>query len=933
MSKYPKGSEWRRWDLHLHTPDTARNDGFIGNNSEEKWERFVNDVNKYPNSISVVGITDYFSIDNYKRFCKLVEDGTITKKFDLILPNVELRITPVTGDNTPINIHCIFNPAIVDQLEARFFANLKIKSGTSTYCYTRSDLIRLGRNQKVVAADDEAYKLGCEQFVISHSDLIQLFKDDSELRRDTIIVVSNNSGDGASGIHNHEDYLTTGGSQLNETRRIIYQISDMILSGQPNDREFFLGDKTSPEDVIEKCGRLKACIHGCDAHTNAKIFKPDDSRYCWIKSDPTFEGLKQIIDEPRDRVHIGEYSPDSKEDYRIIDSVNIIDTRFPDNLTIGSDLVAIIGSRSSGKSTLLSHIAYAIDPEQVDGKGGSKTPKFIPWVMGVTVNWRDGHISRTEEFDPASRREIIYIPQSYINDLADAEESSEADIIKYAEAALAAKGSDFHSKKTDLDAKTRDLNQSINLKITAYFNAINDWTNLLKQSSQAGDKKGVDGEIKKLTSAIETGGVKISTEELAKYKEVSDELAKLNVEEGQIDRDAQTLRPISESFDIHENIIPLNFRLEHPDADKNISHQLEKSLSKVNEDVRSNANDQIVKHAERKKQISAIIIKLNTENKDLFDKFSKSDGLKKQMELLKQQKETLNKIERLLKEIDDANKIIITTKNSLLDEWKTRKRLMKEFSDSTSEDIDDVHFKANVITDRSKLNSFIEGYINQRDLSEAKQLVPDISGESGFNANALISEENMENSLKAIVNNKLRLKIGTDKESAVKQLFANHEYVSYEITFEDDEYATMTPGKKALVVLKLILESSEGKCPVLVDQPEDDLDSRSIFDQVVPFLRDKKKERQIILVSHNANMVVTTDSEQVIVANRHGKDSPNVFEQEFDYLSGSIENTMAKDDACVTVLESQGIREHICDILEGSEKAFSLRRSRYGMKS
>lgn len=931
MSNFSKGSEWRRWDLHLHTPETARNDKFVGSTSAEKWEKFIENINTYSSDISAVGITDYFSVDNYKKFLQFVHDGVITKKFDLILPNVELRITPVTGDNTPINLHCIFNPKIVDQLESRFFSKLKFTSGTSVYSYTRSDLVRLGKTQNSSASDNEACKLGGEQFVISHSDLIQLFNDDSELRQDTIILVSNNSGDGASGIHNHEDYLTEGKSQLNATRKVLYQLSDMIFSGQPNDREFFLGKKTSIEDVVEKCGRLKACVHGCDAHTNAKIFEPDEHRYCWIKADPTFEGLKQIIYEPEDRVFIGENSPEQKEDYRIIDSIEIADTRFPDKLEINPDLVSIIGSRSSGKSTLLCHIAYAIDQDQVEEKSDPKSISTMPWVTGFTVNWRDGEVSRAEDFNIETRREIIYIPQSYINDLADAEESSDADIIKYAEAALAAKGSDFHARRKELDTNVRGLNQAINVKITTWFNALHDKSGLLKRTSQAGDRKGIESEIKKLTKAIESGAVKISADELTTYRSVSDELAKLKIEDEQIVRDLQTLKTLSETFDLQENIIPLNFRLEHPDADNNLSDQLRKSITTVNTTIRSEAKAQISKHKQRQTDIRARVKTLNTDNKALFAKFAKSEGIKKQMELLNKQKETLNKIERLQKEIEDANKLIVMTKDSLMDEWKTRKRLLKEFSEGTNTDIDQVHFEANVLVDKNKLESFVDGYVNKQALTEARELIPDISNEFGFNAEALISEDDIENSLKAVISDKLKLKAGIDKESAVKQLFANYEYMGYKITFEGDEYAAMTPGKKALVVLKLILESSEGKCPVLIDQPEDDLDSRSIFDQVVPFLRAKKKERQIILVSHNANMVVTTDSEQVIVANRHGNDSSNIGDRQFDYLTGSIEDTATKDGACATTLEAQGIREHICDILEGSEKAFSLRKNRYSI--
>ena len=76
-------------------------------------------------------------------------------------------------------------------------------------------------------------------------------------------------------------------------------------------------------------------------------------------------------------------------------------------------------------------------------------------------------------------------------------------------------------------------------------------------------------------------------------------------------------------------------------------------------------------------------------------------------------------------------------------------------------------------------------------------------------------------------------------------------------------------GKQALFALTLILNESQEPWPLLIDQPEDDLDSRSIYLAIVPYLGERKKERQIIMVSHNANLVIGADSEVVIVANRH----------------------------------------------------------------
>lgn len=116
----------------------------------------------------------------------------------------------------------------------------------------------------------------------------------------------------------------------------------------------------------------------------------------------------------------------------------------------------------------------------------------------------------------------------------------------------------------------------------------------------------------------------------------------------------------------------------------------------------------------------------------------------------------------------------------------------------------------------------------------------------------------------------------------------------------------------------------------MIDQPEDDLDSRAIYDTIVPYLKRRKRERQILMVTHNPNLVVGADSEQVIVTNRHGNDRRNRNDQTFDYLTGSMEHSRAAE-AAACVLETGGIREHACEILDGGEEAFQKRRDKYKM--
>ena len=88
---------------------------------------------------------------------------------------------------------------------------------------------------------------------------------------------------------------------------------------------------------------------------------------------------------------------------------------------------------------------------------------------------------------------------------------------------------------------------------------------------------------------------------------------------------------------------------------------------------------------------------------------------------------------------------------------------------------------------------------------------------------------------------------------------------------------------------------------------------------------------QIILVTHNPNIVVGADSEEVIVANQNGKNAPNDKGIKFQYVYGSLEHSMHRNsDESLPILCRCGIREHVCDILEGGENAFRDRENKYG---
>ena len=140
----------------------------------------------------------------------------------------------------------------------------------------------------------------------------------------------------------------------------------------------------------------------------------------------------------------------------------------------------------------------------------------------------------------------------------------------------------------------------------------------------------------------------------------------------------------------------------------------------------------------------------------------------------------------------------------------------------------------------------------------------------------------------------------------------------------------MSEGKQAFVILKLLLEFSDKKCPILIDQPEDSLDNRAIYQELVEYIKSKKRDRQIILVTHNSNVVVSADAENVIVANQEGSNSHNRGSYKFQYINGALEQTTKRNPNESIILNSQGIREHVCDILEGGKLAFEKREQKYG---
>lgn len=94
MTEYPRGSEWAKWDLHIHTPKSIVN-GY--GNSENVWEEFLKDLEALPDDFKVLGINDYLFLDGYEKIKHEKEINGRLSNIKLILPVVEFRIQKFAG--------------------------------------------------------------------------------------------------------------------------------------------------------------------------------------------------------------------------------------------------------------------------------------------------------------------------------------------------------------------------------------------------------------------------------------------------------------------------------------------------------------------------------------------------------------------------------------------------------------------------------------------------------------------------------------------------------------------------------------------------------------------------------------------------------------------------------------------------------------------
>ncbi len=97
MSNDPRGSWWRRWDLHVHTPCSIEQQ--YGGDTTEVWERFVSALEALPEDFAVIGVNDYLFLDGYKKLVEFKSQGRLAN-ITTLLPVLEFRLDKFAGTDT-----------------------------------------------------------------------------------------------------------------------------------------------------------------------------------------------------------------------------------------------------------------------------------------------------------------------------------------------------------------------------------------------------------------------------------------------------------------------------------------------------------------------------------------------------------------------------------------------------------------------------------------------------------------------------------------------------------------------------------------------------------------------------------------------------------------------------------------------------------------
>lgn len=855
-----RGSEWRIWDLHFHTPSS-----YDYKDNSVKNQDIINILSE--NNVSVVAITDHHVID-IERIQDLQRLGK--EKNIVVLPGIEF--CSELGGSEAIHFIGIFPET----------ANLNtIWTKIQGQCNLTPEEIDSKGQERIVCSFEKTSSL-----------IIEL--------GGLVTIHAGKKSNSIEGIKNNLLVKQEFKQQLLSTYHPLLEVGK-------------IEDVESYKSHVFPNIQFSLPIIMCSDNHNIREYTTKEK--LWIKAATTFEGLKQILFEPEDRVRIQTTKPDEKNIYQVIDSITLDENEFwHGNIFLNPNLNTIVGGRSTGKSSLLKAIAAKHGNKEVEEND------FIrQHLNGISIRWQDGN--------DQLGREIEYFRQSYMHDIAfDSEKTNRIvdNIIKDKDEAGLLKAYNEH---------LAEISKKISEDVFSVFQMQNDIVSVTKSLSEKGNKDGVVKQLNLLKSkaADLQKGSELSPEErmsfdayLHQIQEKKKQIAEADNDLGLLNK-MKNVTPFEPTFKDKWQFNQLSFPLNQYDIDRlyddlkvktetewgNIVQQFIEKTSKAKEQISTDIQT-IMAYDVYKKGIQSF--EGNKELKDINGKIIEEE---KNLEIINGLQSRLEHIRRL------RNSLI----QKIIDAHCSYKMMAKEICNTLEISYDGLDISVSLTFHKKELQEFLESRLNLRGNERQEYLKTLLNRYDDDNKSCSIDF------LKNLLLENILLKNGYEALNVAIEFFTRNWYsLDYSLTYQGDAFVNMSEGKQAFVILKLLLDFSDKKCPILIDQPEDSLDNRAIYHELVAYIKRKKKERQIILVTHNSNVVVSADAENVIVANQEGADTPNLGGLKFQYINGALEDTKQRDENAEYILSSQGIREHICDILEGGRIAFEKREQKYGFR-
>ena len=860
LNKY-RGSEWSKWDLHLHSPSSFLANEFNGLDIDT----FVKTIKKQ--GLKVVGLTNYFKFADDE----IEGDDSIKAKLEAegitVFPNLEFRFEQKNKDNEYFNFHIIFSNKTPYSRITDLLGRLKVESGE--YCKDLSE------------TESEIKKAT----ISSRQHLLETLRDDKNLKhlRDYIIVGCSNGYGGIRPEKNNDGRGDTVAEGFDKS-------VDAFFSSRENpvaDKNFFL-NKTRFDGALSKPAFLAS-----DAHKQSEI----GGTYSWVKAEPAFSGLVQVLYSPSERVVYSDNKPsDIKSSRVIIDKFKFINKEIHFN----PDLNAVIGTRGSGKSVLLKAIAMNVSGVEyrakVEASRYESDHKFNDSKFSDSqVVWADGAVDSGDE---GNQKKVFFIPQGYLSNLAYDENAKEDDRYEFL-LSLLRKNQEFKNADANVSSFKDTNSQTVHALVDAIVASKSKIDEINGDTLNLGSEKSIESEIKDVKSKITTLRKKyeITEDDSKRYQD-----AKMVVENS-----SSNLRKIKQDIDILDILENEEGLVDVSSA--NISYLSSRVKDEIVSKIKISGDTkakEIIKVAKTSLAEERVKIEQQVEGSqkvinELAPKFEKQ----KELQDLIEKKTSLDK---KISDINDLSKSLEYYSNKRVQQLMDLKTTYFNFETKIRELFETVDFETfqfieiNIsIHEKPNLMSrFIERNIN----TNKKQ---NLSSQSKFfidNSNRL-TKSNFDNIVNDIVDKKFVCKNSvTDNKQVLRELLVN----PYDIDFlssikmqgTNTTFRDMTGGQKAMSLLELIFRFDSEDYPILIDQPEDDLDASGISSSVVDFVKSQKKNRQIFIASHSGNLVVMSDSEEIITANKDGT-----------YSVGSIED--------------EKTRKNIVDILEGGDTALKLR--------